>query len=42
MTGIRRSPEETARPGCATYERAIRPRVEAGHHGKIVSVDVED
>ncbi len=37
----RLSPEETGRLGDAIYERDIRPRVEADHHGEIVSIDVE-
>ncbi len=37
----RRPAEETARLGDEIYERDIRPRVEATHHGEIVAIDVE-
>lgn len=37
----RYSAEETARLGDEIYERQIRPLVEAGHHGKIIAIDVE-
>ena len=33
--------EETVRLGRKIYERDIRPRVEADHHGKIVAIDVD-
>ncbi len=33
--------EETARLGKEIYERDIRPKVEAGHHGKVVAIDVD-
>ena len=36
----RRPREETARLGDEIYERDIRPRVEADHHGEFVSIDV--
>ena len=37
----RRTAEEARRLGEAIYERDIRPRVEATHHGKIVAIDVD-
>ena len=37
----RRPREETARLGKELYERDIRPRVEADHHGEIVAIDVD-
>ena len=37
----RRPSEETARLGDEIYDRAIRHRVEAEHHGKIVAIDVD-
>ena len=37
----RRSREETARLGREIYERVIREKVEADHHGKVVAIDVE-
>ena len=36
----RRPREETARLGDEIYERDIRLRVEADHHGEFVSIDV--
>ena len=36
-----RSAEETGRLGDEIYERDIRPKVEATHHGKIVAIDVD-
>ena len=36
-----RPKEETARLGDEIYERDIRPKVEAGHHGEVVAIDVE-
>lgn len=38
---MRRPAEETARLGDDIYERDIRPRVEADHHGAYVSIDVD-
>ena len=38
----RRPKEETARLGDAIYERDIKARVEPGHHGKFVSIDVDN
>jgi hypothetical protein len=35
------SKEEHARRGTAIYEKQVRPRVEAGNHGKIVAIDIE-
>lgn len=37
----RRTAEEKGRLGDELYERDIRPRVEAAHHGKIVAIDVD-
>lgn len=37
----RRPKEETARLGDAIYERDIKARVEANHHGEFVSIDVD-
>ena len=37
----RRPREETARLGKELYERDIRRRVEANHHGEIVAIDVD-
>jgi len=37
----RYSKEEHARRGTALYEQDVRPRVEAGNHGKIVALDVD-
>ena len=39
--GPRRPREETARLGKDLYERDIRSRVEADHHGEIVAIDVD-
>ena len=36
-----RTIEEAERLGEQVYERHIRPRVEATHHGKIVAIDVD-
>lgn len=36
-----RTVEETERLGEEVYERTIRPKVEATHHGKIVAIDVD-
>ena len=41
VTPIRRPAKETARLGDEIYERDIRPRVEADHHGKYVAIDVD-
>ena len=37
----RRPREETARLGQEIYERDIRRRVEADHHGEVVAIDVD-
>jgi hypothetical protein len=37
----RYSKEEHARRGAALYEQDVRPRVEAGNHGRIVAIDVD-
>ena len=37
----RRPIDETARLGDAIYERDIRSKVEADHHGRIVAIDVD-
>ena len=37
----RSSKEEFARRGNESYERQIRPQVEAGNTGKIVAIDIE-
>ena len=37
----RRPREETVRLGKELYERDIRRRVEADHHGQIVAIDVD-
>ena len=37
----RRPRDETARLGKEMYERDIRRRVEADHHGQIVAIDVD-
>ena len=37
----RRPKEETARLGDEIYERDIRRRVEADHHGKVIAIDVD-
>ena len=40
--GIPRRPsEETARLGKQIYEREIRRKVETGHHGEVVAIDVD-
>ena len=41
MTPARRPAKETARLGDEIYERDIRPRVEADHHGAYVAIDVD-
>ena len=41
VTPIRRPAKETARLGDEIYERDIRPRVKADHHGKYVAIDVD-
>jgi hypothetical protein len=33
--------DEHARRGAAVYEQQVRPRVEAGNHGRVVAVDVD-
>ena len=40
-TAPTRPKDEIARLGDAIYERDIRPKVEAGHYGEIVSIDVD-
>ncbi len=40
-TAPTRPKEETARLGDEIYERDIRHKVEADHHGEIVSIDVD-
>ena len=40
-TTPRYSKAEFARRGQEIYERAIRPRVEAGNEGKFVAIDIE-
>ena len=40
-TAPTRPKEEIARLGKEIYERDIRHKVEADHHGKIVSIDVD-
>jgi hypothetical protein len=37
----RYSKEEFAQRGDRLYESQIRPKVEAGNHGKIVAIDIE-
>ena len=37
----RYSKEEFARRGGELYESQVRPKVEAGNHGKIVAIDIE-
>lgn len=37
----RYSAEETARRGDEIYARAIRPRVEPAHYGKVVAIDID-
>jgi hypothetical protein len=34
------SPEETARRGQATYERALRAQLEPHHQGEVVAIDI--
>ena len=41
MTPVRRPAKETARLGDEIYERDIRPRIEADHHGEYVAIDVD-
>ena len=41
LASPRRPRKETACLGKEIYERDIRPKVEAGHHGKIVAIDVD-
>ena len=38
---IRRPTEDTARLGKEIYERDIRRKVEADHHGDVVAIDVD-
>ena len=40
-TPTRRPQEETAWLGKEIYKRDIRHLVEAGHHGKVVAIDVD-
>ena len=40
-TAPTRPKEETARLGKEIYERDIRNKVEADHHGEVVAIDVE-
>ena len=40
-TPVRRPANETARLGDEIYERDIRPRIEADHHGEYVAIDVD-
>ena len=40
-TAPTRPTEEIARLGKEMYERDILPRVEANHHGEVVSIDVD-
>lgn len=42
MTPTRRPAKETARLGDEIYERDIRPRIEADHHGEYVAIDVDN
>lgn len=37
----RYSKEEFAQQGDRIYETQVRPKVEAGNHGKIVAIDLE-
>ncbi len=37
----RYSKEEFAQRGDLIYENQVRPKVEAGNHGKIVAIDIE-
>ena len=39
---LRYSKEEFARRGNEIYETQVRPQVEAGNHGKIVAIDMND
>lgn len=41
VTPARRPAKETARLGDEIYERDIRPRIEADHHGEYVAIDVD-
>jgi len=41
MRQPRYTPEEHARRGTEIYEKIVRPKVEAGNTGKIVSMDIE-
>ena len=41
MASPRRPREETARLGKELYERDIRSKVEADHHGEVVAIDVD-
>jgi hypothetical protein len=38
---LRYSKEESAQRGNRLYESQVRPKVEAGNHGKIVAIDIE-
>ena len=40
-TAPTRTAEEIAQVGDEIYERDIRPNVEADHHGKVVSIDID-
>lgn len=40
-TPTRRSREEAARLGNRTYERNVRPQVEATRHGKVIAIGVD-
>ena len=37
----RYSKEEFARRGTELYEQKIRPQVEAGNHGRVITIDIE-
>ncbi len=37
----RYSKEEFAQRGDRIYENQVRPKIEAGNHGKIVAIDIE-
>lgn len=41
VTPARRPAKETARLGDEIYERDIRLRIEADHHGEYVAIDVD-
>ena len=41
VTPSRRPVDETGRLGDEIYDRDIRSKVEADHHGKIVAIDVD-